>query len=117
MIRFFDENGNMDHALLGVGARTEKTWDDFSPSGALVLTDCPSGGYCISDVVTGKTAHQFRTECADLLGWYDDAHLYCYAKVAQKGTIQVIDFTGKFVRKLADTDDYPRLTLTYTEKT
>ncbi|MEV0160527.1 serine/threonine protein kinase [Nonomuraea fuscirosea] len=117
VIRFFDENGNMDHALLGVGARTEKIWDDFSPSGALVLTDCPSGGYCVSDVVTGKTAHQFRTECEDLLGWYDDAHLYCYAKVAQKGTIQVIDFTGKFVRKLADTDDYPRLTLTYTQKT
>ncbi|MEV5888512.1 serine/threonine-protein kinase [Nonomuraea fuscirosea] len=117
VIRFFDEDGNMDHALLGVGARTEKIWEDFSPSGALVLTDCPTGGYCVSDVVTGKTAHTFRTECQDLLGWYDDAHLYCYAKVAQKGTIQVIDFTGRFVRKLADTDDYPRLTLTYTQRT
>ncbi|GAA1646677.1 hypothetical protein GCM10009733_049720 [Nonomuraea maheshkhaliensis] len=117
VIRFFDADGTMDHALLGVGARTEKIWDDFSPNGAVVLTDCPTGGYCISDVVTGKTLHEFRTECQDLLGWYDDAHLYCYAKVQQKGTIQVIDFKGQFVRKLADTDDYPRLTLTYTQKT
>ena len=68
-----------------------------------------------SDVV-GKTLHEFKTECQDLLGWYDDAHLYCYAKVQQKGTIQVIDFKGQFIRKLADTDDYPRLTLTYAQK-
>lgn len=64
----------------------------------------------------GKTLHEFKTECQDLLGWYDDAHLYCYAKVQQKGTIQVIDFKGQFIRKLADTDDYPRLTLTYAQK-
>ncbi|MEV4175757.1 serine/threonine-protein kinase [Nonomuraea sp. NPDC049709] len=105
-LRFFDAGGTRVRRLPNVGAGLADAL--FSPSGQRFVTDCPglrSGNNCVYDTRTGAEVKRVESPCAGLATWYDDDHLACWVRpdgTADRQQIQVIDFTGRMVRLLAD---------------
>jgi hypothetical protein len=105
-LRFFDTTGLRVRRVPNVGAGIADSL--FSPSGKRFVTDCPgleSGNNCVYDSQTGADVKRFESPCAGLATWYDDEHLVCWVRpdgTAGRQQIQVIDFTGKMVRLLAE---------------
>ncbi len=107
-MRFYAPSGKVTHEAPGIGTLSESFLSVFSPSGRTFVTDCPGGGggHCLWDSATGKRLRTFTSACARVLGWYDETHLYCWEHDnGSKDAVQVVDFTGKFVRKLIDIDE------------
>nr|WP_055506447.1 serine/threonine-protein kinase [Nonomuraea pusilla] len=105
-LRFFGADGKKTHDAPGVGTLSAGTQDIFSISGEQFVTDCPNGGdgdHCLWDSATGKRVRKFSSDCDKVLGWYDDAHLYCWEQDApSKDEVQVIDLKGNQVRRLLE---------------
>ncbi|MEZ7130074.1 protein kinase [Nonomuraea sp. AD125B] len=108
-LRFFDAQGKATRSLPGIGTLSAGTQDIFSPSGKTFVTNCPNGGdgdHCIWDTASGERVRKFGSDCDKVLGFYDESHLYCWEQDNNDvDEIQVIDFTGKLVRKLVDVPD------------
>ncbi|MGP3958501.1 protein kinase domain-containing protein [Nonomuraea sp. 3N208] len=108
-LRFFDAQGKTTRSMPGIGTLSAGTQDIFSPSGKAFVTNCPNGGdgdHCIWDAASGDRLRKFYSDCDKVLGFYDENHLYCWEQ--DNGThdeIQVIDFTGKLLRKLVEVPD------------
>lgn len=94
----------------------------FSPSGREFATKCPGAAedkVCVYDTQTGKEIRRIPYDCAPLLGWYDDKHLYCWydgEDAAGNDVIEVFDFAGKASRKLISVKDGERLSPTFSVK-
>ncbi|MET7333217.1 serine/threonine-protein kinase [Nonomuraea sp. NPDC005650] len=105
-LRFFDAGGLRVRRIPNVGAGIAD--ELFSPSGRLFVTNCPglgSGNNCVYDSRTGAEVKRIETACGGLAAWFDDDHLLCWVRpdaTADKQQVQVIDFTGKMVRLLAE---------------
>jgi hypothetical protein len=105
-LRFFDAGGLRVRRIPNVGAGIAD--ELFSPSGRLFVTDCPgldSGNNCVYDSRTGAEVRRIESPCGGLAAWFDDDHLLCWVRpdgTADKQQVQVIDFTGKVVRLLAE---------------
>ncbi|GAA3243865.1 protein kinase domain-containing protein [Nonomuraea helvata] len=108
-LRFFDSEGKATHSMTGIGTLSAGTQDIFSPSGKTFVTNCPNGGdgdHCVWDSRSGERVRTFSSDCDKVLGFYDETHLYCWEQ--NNGTndeVQVVDFTGKLVRKLLEVPD------------
>jgi serine/threonine protein kinase len=106
-LRFFDAQGKATRSRPGIGTLPAGTQDVFSPSGKAFVTDCPDGSgggeHCIWDTATGDRLRKFYSDCDKVLGFYDETHLFCWEQDnGVNDEIQVVDFTGKLVRKLAE---------------
>ncbi|GAB2915036.1 protein kinase [Nonomuraea fastidiosa] len=106
-LRFFDPQGRVVRSQEKIGTLPAGTTEDiFSPSGKAYVTNCPDGTYndhCIWDAATGKRLHTFYSDCDEVLGFYDDKHLYCWENDnGANAEVQVVDFKGKLVRKLLE---------------
>ncbi|MFI6737507.1 protein kinase [Nonomuraea sp. NPDC050451] len=105
-LRFFDAGGLRVRRIPNVGAGIAD--ELFSPSGRLFVTDCPgleSGNNCVYDSRTGAEVKRIESACGGLAAWFDDDHLLCWVRpdsTSDKQQVQVIDFTGKMVRLLAE---------------
>ncbi|GAA3201847.1 serine/threonine-protein kinase [Nonomuraea helvata] len=104
-LRFFDAAGTRVRRVPNVGAGFADAL--FSPSGTLFVTDCPgltSGNNCVYDARTGAEVKRIESPCGGLATWFDDDHLVCWVTAGTTGgqQIQVIDFTGRMVRLLAE---------------
>ncbi|MEV5554132.1 protein kinase [Nonomuraea wenchangensis] len=108
-LRFFDTRGDATRSLPGIGTLSAGTQSVFSPSGKTFVTNCPNGGdgdHCVWDTATGERVHKFGSDCDKVLGFYDESHLYCWEQDNNDvDEIQVVDFTGKLVRRLLDVPD------------
>ncbi|MEV1001963.1 WD40 repeat domain-containing serine/threonine protein kinase [Nonomuraea sp. NPDC050202] len=105
-LRFFDTEGKATRSLTGIGTLSAGTQDIFSPSGETFVTNCPNGGdgdHCIWDTATGERVKKFSSDCDKVLGFYDESHLYCWEQDnGANDEIQVLDFTGKLLRKMLE---------------
>ncbi|WP_433444259.1 protein kinase domain-containing protein [Nonomuraea sp. CA-141351] len=105
-LRFFDADGTRVRRIPNVGSGVADSL--FSPSGKLFVTNCPgltSGNNCVYDARSGAEVKRIESPCGGLATWFDDDHLVCWVRPDTTGDgqqIQVIDFTGKMVRLLAD---------------
>ncbi|MFI9839530.1 protein kinase [Nonomuraea sp. NPDC051941] len=105
-LRFFDASGLRVRRIPNVGAGVAD--ELFSPSGRRFVTDCPgleSGNNCVYDSRTGAEVKRIESACGGLAAWFDDDHLLCWVRPdggSDKQQVQVIDFTGKMVRLLAE---------------
>ncbi|MEV6031073.1 serine/threonine-protein kinase [Nonomuraea sp. NPDC052116] len=105
-LRFFDASGLRVRRIPNVGAGIAD--ELFSPSGRRFVTDCPgleSGNNCVYDSRTGAEVKRIESACGGLAAWFDDDHLLCWVRpdgTSDKQQVQVIDFTGKMVRLLAE---------------
>ncbi|MEV1176953.1 protein kinase [Nonomuraea sp. NPDC049784] len=105
-LRFFDADGTRVRRIPNVGSGVADSL--FSPSGKLFVTDCPglnSGNNCVYDARSGAEVKRIESPCGGLATWFDDDHLVCWVRPDTTGDrqqIQVIDFTGKMVRLLAE---------------
>ncbi|MEV0824585.1 WD40 repeat domain-containing serine/threonine protein kinase [Nonomuraea rubra] len=117
-LRFFDTNGKATRSLTGIGTLTAGTQNIFSPSGEAFVTSCPNGGdgdHCVWDTVTGKRLEKFTSDCDKVLGFYDDSHLYCWEQDnGANDEIQVLDFSGKLLRKLLEVPEELDFSPTFT---
>ncbi|MFD0467667.1 hypothetical protein ACFQ0B_04625 [Nonomuraea thailandensis] len=108
-LRFFDTEGKATRSLKGIGTLSAGTQDIFSPSGEAFVTNCPNGGdgdHCIWDATTGERLQKFSSDCDKVLGFYDESHLYCWEQDnGANDEIQVLDFTGKLLRKMLEVPD------------
>ncbi|MEU4576276.1 serine/threonine-protein kinase [Nonomuraea sp. NPDC023979] len=108
-LRFFDASGNRTRDLPGVGPLASGTVDVFSPSGRMFVTDCPGsddGDHCLWDSRTGKRLRTFSSDCDKVLGWYDEAHLYCWEyDNGAEDEVRVVAFDGKLVHRLLESAD------------
>ncbi|WP_246080164.1 WD40 repeat domain-containing serine/threonine protein kinase [Nonomuraea mesophila] len=108
-LRFFDAAGKATRSFPGVGTMPSGTQDIFSPSGRTFVTNCPNGGdgdHCIWDSESGERLRKFSSDCDKVLGFYDEKHLYCWEQDnADNDEVQVIDFSGKLLRKLLEVPD------------
>ncbi|MGP3932525.1 protein kinase domain-containing protein [Nonomuraea sp. KM88] len=108
-LRFFDSEGKATRSFPGIGTMSAGTQDIFSPSGRAFVTDCPNGGggdHCIWDSESGERLRKFSSDCDKVLGFYDEKHLYCWEQDnAANDEVQVIDFSGKLLRKLLEVPD------------
>nr|SBO92120.1 Tyrosine protein kinase:Serine/threonine protein kinase [Nonomuraea gerenzanensis] len=108
-LRFFDTEGEATRSLTGIGTLSAGTQDIFSPSGKTFVTNCPNGGdgdHCVWDTATGEQIKKFSSDCDKVLGFYDENHLYCWEQDnGDNDEIQVLDFTGKLLRKLLEVPD------------
>ncbi|MEV4573392.1 serine/threonine-protein kinase [Nonomuraea jabiensis] len=106
VLRFFDASGLRVRRIPNVGAGIAD--ELFSPSGRRFVTDCPgleSGNNCVYDSRTGAEVKRIESACGSLAAWFDDDHLLCWVRpdgTSDKQQVQVIDFTGKMVRLLAE---------------
>jgi serine/threonine protein kinase len=113
-VRFLDDEGNLVRDYHNVGTLPGNATDVFSPSGQTFVTNCSGTtryAHCLWTAADGRLVRRFTSDCHEVLGWYDESHLYCYS--AAKHSIQVVDFSGRYVRTLADVDDYDRFTPVY----
>ncbi|MGP3914800.1 protein kinase domain-containing protein [Nonomuraea sp. 10N515B] len=105
-LRFFDAQGKATRSMPGIGTLSAGTQDIFSPSGKTFVTNCPNGGdgdHCIWDAASGERLRKFYSDCDKVLGFYDESHLYCWEQDnGLNDEIQVIDFSGKLLRKLLE---------------
>ncbi|GAA3203930.1 serine/threonine-protein kinase [Nonomuraea helvata] len=106
-LRLFDASGKRTRDIPGVGSPAAGTRRVFSPSGKMFVTDCPrkaDGDHCIWDTATGRRIRTFSSDCDKVLGWYDEAHLYCWEldNHASRSEVRVVAFDGKLVRKLLE---------------
>ncbi|MEU6789191.1 serine/threonine-protein kinase [Nonomuraea angiospora] len=105
-LRFFDASGLRVRRIPNVGGGIAD--ELFSPSGRRFVTDCPgleSGNNCVYDSRTGAEVKRIESACGGLAAWFDDDHLLCWVRPdgsSDKQQVQVIDFTGKMVRLLAE---------------
>ncbi|TMR93403.1 protein kinase domain-containing protein [Nonomuraea basaltis] len=108
-LRFFDTQGKATRSAAGIGTLSAGTQDIFSPSGKTFVTNCPNGGdgdHCIWDSASGKRLRKFSSDCDKVLGFYDDKHLYCWEQDnGVNDEVQVLDFSGKLLRKLLEVPD------------
>ncbi|MGN9841780.1 serine/threonine protein kinase [Nonomuraea sp. H19] len=108
-LRFFDASGKATRDIPDVGPLSSGAVGIFSPSGKMFVTDCPGGGpgdHCIWDTGTAKQIRKFTSDCEKVLGWYDEAHLYCWElDNAANDEVQVVGFSGKLVRRLLEVPD------------
>ncbi|MGI5284128.1 protein kinase domain-containing protein [Nonomuraea polychroma] len=108
-LRFFDTQGKATRSAPGIGTLSAGTQDIFSPSGKAFVTNCPNGGdgdHCIWDAASGDRLRKFYSDCDKVLGFYDENHLYCWEQDnGVNDEIQVIDFSGKLLRKLLEVPD------------
>ncbi|GAA5084797.1 hypothetical protein GCM10023259_096360 [Thermocatellispora tengchongensis] len=108
-LRFYSPSGELVRDLPGVGD-IELDTDPFSPSGSRFVTTCPDGPpylLCLWDSRSGAQVRRVQTDCAHILGWYDENHLYCWAATKEDGmsVVQVVDLSGRNVRRLLTADD------------
>jgi hypothetical protein len=105
-LRFFDTSGLRVRRIPNVGSGIADSL--FSPTGKRFVTDCPgldSGNNCVYDSETGAEVRRVESPCSGLATWYDDDHLVCWVHpdgTSDRQQIQVIDFTGKMARLLAE---------------
>ncbi|GAA0926703.1 hypothetical protein GCM10009560_28760 [Nonomuraea longicatena] len=108
-LRFFDADGRRTRDVPRVGELPSGIQNVFSPNGTRFVTNCPGGNdgdHCLWDSDTGKRVKRFESPCDQVLGWYDDTHLYCWEQDdGVRDEIQVVDFSGKLTRKLLDVSD------------
>ncbi|TDC01443.1 serine/threonine protein kinase [Nonomuraea longispora] len=108
-LRFFDATGKATRSFPGIGTMSAGTQDIFSPSGGAFVTNCPNGGdgdHCIWDSESGERLRKFSSDCDKVLGFYDEKHLYCWEQDNDDNDqVQVIDFSGKLLRKLLEVPD------------
>ncbi|NBE97647.1 serine/threonine protein kinase [Nonomuraea sp. KC401] len=108
-LRFFDAAGKATRSFPGIGTMSAGTQDIFSPSGGAFVTNCPNGGdgdHCIWDSESGERLRKFSSDCDKVLGFYDEKHLYCWEQDNDDNDqVQVIDFSGKLLRKLLEVPD------------
>ncbi|MBE1590019.1 protein kinase [Nonomuraea angiospora] len=108
-LRFYNALGKATHSANEIGTLSAGTQDIFSPSGKAFVTNCPNGGdgdHCIWDTRSGERLRKFSSQCDKVLGFYDETHLYCWEQDnGADDEIQVVDFTGKLVRKLLEVPD------------
>lgn len=119
-LQFFSTQGEKVREVAAVG---EPPADDpFSPSGRSFVTDCPhsaEGTLCIWDTRTGRQVRRVYTDCAPLLGWYDDNHLFCWTDREDaygRDLVEVVDFKGEHVRTLLAVGDGSLLSPTFSYK-
>jgi len=119
-LQFFSTQGEKVREVAAVG---EPPADDpFSPSGRSFVTDCPNsaeGTLCIWDTQTGRQVRRVNTDCAPLLGWYDDTHLFCWTDREDaygRDLVEVVDFKGEHVRTLLAVADGSLLSPTFSYK-
>ncbi|MEU8395158.1 serine/threonine-protein kinase [Nonomuraea sp. NPDC048892] len=117
-LRLFDRSGKRVRDLPGVGSTASGTTDLFSPSGAMLVTDCPEsdgGDHCLWDTRTGAQVRAFTSDCDKVLGWYDESHLFCWElDNASLDEVRVVDFDGKLVRTLLQVPEKLDLTPLFT---
>ncbi|WP_336216749.1 serine/threonine protein kinase [Nonomuraea sp. LPB2021202275-12-8] len=105
-LRFFDEAGARLRHIPNVGAGIADYM--FSPSGEKFVTNCPglaAGTNCVYDAWSGSELRRFESGCNNLATWYDDDHVVCWIRpdaAGERQQVQVVDFTGRPVRMLAD---------------
>ncbi|NUT10001.1 MAG: protein kinase [Nonomuraea sp.] len=108
-LRFFDAQGKKTRDVRSIGTLPAGTQDIFSPDGKLFLSDCPNGSdgdSCLWDAESGERVRKFSSDCDKVLGWYDDAHLYCWEQDNNTNDeIQVVDFKGTLLRKILEVPD------------
>jgi eukaryotic-like serine/threonine-protein kinase len=108
-LRFFDASGNRTRDIPDVGPLASGTVDLFSPSGKMFVTNCPGGNdsdHCVWDTGTGKRLRTFSSGCDKVLGWYDEAHLYCWEyDNGADDEVRVVAFDGKLVHRLLEADE------------
>ncbi|MFG2077265.1 serine/threonine protein kinase [Nonomuraea maritima] len=109
-LRFFGTDGQAKRSTADIGTLPSGAQDLFSPSGRMFVSDCPNGGdgtHCLWDTATGQRLREFISDCDEVLGFYDEDHLYCWEEDnAAADEIHVVDYNGRFVRKLLEkTDD------------
>ncbi|MGW4961046.1 protein kinase domain-containing protein [Nonomuraea sp. NPDC004186] len=108
-LRFFNALGKATSSASEIGTLSAGTQDLFSPSGKTFVTNCPNGGdgdHCIWDTRSGERLRKFSSQCDKVLGFYDESHLYCWEQDnGADDEVQVVDFTGKLVRKLLSVPD------------
>ncbi|WP_327092946.1 hypothetical protein OIE66_20565 [Nonomuraea sp. NBC_01738] len=107
-LRLFTLSGERVRRLPNVGSGLADNL--FSPSGRLFATNCPgleNGTHCVYDLATGAEVRRFESGCSGATFWWDESHLVCWARPDQNADasrLQVVDFTGKRVRVLAEAD-------------
>ncbi|MEV4562403.1 protein kinase [Nonomuraea sp. NPDC049419] len=109
-LRFFDAQGKAVRSQANIGTLAADTTQDlFSPSGDAFVTNCPDGTYndhCVWDAGTGERLRTFYSDCDEVLGFYDEEHLFCWENDnGANDEVQVVDFKGKLVRKLMEVPD------------
>ncbi|MGN9836571.1 protein kinase domain-containing protein [Nonomuraea sp. H19] len=117
-LRFFNTQGKATRSMPGIGTLPAGTQDIFSPSGKTFVTNCPNGGdgdHCIWDSATGDRLRKFSSDCDKVLGFYDETHLYCWEQDnGSNDEVQVVDFTGKLLRKLLEVPENVDFSPAYT---
>ncbi|WP_219508421.1 hypothetical protein [Nonomuraea ceibae] len=114
-LRFRDLNGREARTMPWTGPSVGRAL--FSPSGRLMLTDCPSGGsHCAWDAATGvRVATYVNTiKGAEMWGWYDDDHLMILDPGRTPHEFVALDFregTRRLLATLEAADDTPGLRL------
>jgi len=101
-LRIRDLDGRQVRTMPWTGASVGRSL--VSPSGRLLMTDCPSGGsQCAWDAVTGvRVATYVNTiDKAELWGWYDDDHLMVLDPTRTPHEFVALDFRGGTRRLLA----------------
>jgi eukaryotic-like serine/threonine-protein kinase len=108
-LRFFNTDGRRTRDVPRVGELPSGIQNVFSPDGTRFVTNCPGGNdgdHCLWDSDTGKRVKRFESPCDQVLGWYDDTHLYCWEQDdGVRDEVMVVDFSGKLTRKLLDVAD------------
>ncbi|WP_165974941.1 serine/threonine protein kinase [Nonomuraea deserti] len=108
-LRFFDAQGKATRSFPGIGTMSAGTQDIFSPSGGAFVTNCPNGDdgdHCVWDSESGERLRKFSSDCDKVLGFYDERHLYCWEQDnGPNDEVQVVDFSGKLLRKLLEVPD------------
>jgi len=106
-LRFFDTQGKVVRTHTKIGTLPDgTTMDMFSPSGKAYVTNCPGGTYndhCIWDAATGKRLHTFYSDCDEVLGFYDEEHLYCWENDnGANSEVRVVNVKGELGRRLME---------------
>jgi hypothetical protein len=101
-LRFYNLDGKKAREIIGIGEPYTESWELFSPSGRSFVTRCPEGerGDCVWDAATGGRTATVHSSCTVIIGWYDDSHLMCWARIDDNYQVHIIDLEGNSVRVL-----------------
>ena len=103
-LRYYDLDGKKAREIIGIGEPYTESWELYSPSGRSFVTRCPEGerGDCVWDAATAGRTATVHSSCSVIIGWYDDSHLLCWARIDGNYQVHIIDLQGDTVRVLLE---------------
>ncbi|WP_214111402.1 hypothetical protein, partial [Acrocarpospora catenulata] len=119
-LRYYNFQGEVVRTIPDVGEPANTSGGLFSPSGDRFVTACAgqTSGTCVWNTADGTASTRFSSDCTNVLGWWDDQHLYCWTS-PQNGVdeVNVVDLTGVAVRKLLESSDTKNSVVPYFSRT